>query len=279
MVKIATDDKLSMSAQSLKEHIEKDLMHGFIPLCIIATLGTTGTMAMDPLEEICKVSQEHSIWLHIDAAYAGSALILPEYQYLIKGIEQADSFVFNPHKWLFTNFDCSAYFVKDAEALVRTFAILPEYLKTDSDDQVNNHCDWGIPLGRRFRSLKLWFVLRHYGLRQLQDILRTHIEYAVWIEQAILSNSSFELMAPRSMNLVCFRWTPASVHDVQTLNKLNNELMNKLNQSGQLYLTHTKVNGRFTLRMSIGQLNVTENHIREAWKMIMDTASSIYTNT
>ncbi len=278
VVKISTDGNLSMSPQSLKEHIKRDLDQGYIPLCIIATLGTTGTMAMDPLGEISELSQKHNIWLHIDAAYAGSAFILPEYKYLLKGIDNADSFVFNPHKWLFTNFDCSAYFVKDPEALVRTFAILPEYLKTDSDNHVNNHCDWGIPLGRRFRSLKLWFVIRYYGLTKLQEILRNHIELAKWMEETIDSSNSFELICPRSMNLVCFRWIPVGIESTEQLNELNNELMNALNQSGKLYLTHTKVNGSFALRMSIGQLNVTKHHIKQAYSIIMETASSIKTD-
>ena len=241
----------------------------------MATLGTTSTLAMDAIGAIAEITSERNIWLHIDAAYAGSALILSEYQHLIEGIELADSFVFNPHKWLFTNFDCSAYFVKDPVALKNTFAILPEYLKTSSDGVVNNHCDWGIPLGRRFRSLKLWFVLRYYGLTGLQEILRGHIEMATWIEQQVINHEDFELLTPRSMNLVCFRWHPKDITVEEQLEQLNQSLLQKINESGKLYMTHTRVDGKLTLRMSIGQLNVTQDHVQDSWNTIVSISKTI----
>ena len=241
----------------------------------MATLGTTSTLAMDAIGAIAAITSEHNIWLHIDAAYAGAALILPEYQHLIEGIEIADSFVFNPHKWLFTNFDCSAYFVKDPVALKNTFAILPEYLKTSSDSVVNNHCDWGIPLGRRFRSLKLWFVLRYYGLTGLQEILRGHIEMAAWVEKQVVEHKDFELMTPRSMNLVCFRWHPSAIHDDQQLERFNQSLLQEINQSGELYMTHTRIKEKLTLRMSIGQLKATKEHVQGAWETIVRISNSI----
>ncbi len=275
LVKIPTDDTQAMDANLLLECIENDITNGYHPLCVVAAIGTTGTMAMDPLKEIAEITKKHNIWLHVDAAYAGSALLLPEYQDLINGIEHADSFVFNPHKWLFTNFDCTAYFVKDKDALVNTFAILPEYLKTKTDGMVANHCDWGIPLGRRFRSLKLWFVLRHYGLKGLQEKLRFHIELAKWLEDEIVKSGEFELAVPRSMNLVCFYYKPSNDISIEQQNQLNEKLLNRLNSSGKIYLTHTKVNNVFILRMSIGRTNVELAHIRKAWDLIQEIAMKI----
>ncbi|MBS3776058.1 MAG: aminotransferase class I/II-fold pyridoxal phosphate-dependent enzyme, partial [Bacteroidales bacterium] len=187
LVRVEVDDYYRLRPDKLDEAIERDQEQGRVPLCIIATIGTTGSTAIDPLAEIARIRKKHKLWLHVDAAYAGSTLILPEYQWMIKGVQEADTFVFNPHKWLFTNFDCSAYFVRDKQALVRTFQLVPEYLKTRSDEEVNNYSDWTIPLGRRFRALKLWFVLRYYGLEGLQQKLREHIAMAgdmkQWIEQ------------------------------------------------------------------------------------------------
>ncbi len=277
LVKITTDERLAMDADVLLESIKHDITHGHHPLCVVAAIGTTGTLAMDPLKKIVEICKKYNIWLHVDAAYAGSAFLLPEYQYLTDGLEGADSFVFNPHKWLFTNFDCSAYFVKDKEALVNTFAILPEYLKTKTDGLVANHCDWGIPLGRRFRSLKLWFVLRHYGLKGLQEKLRFHIELTQWLENEIVESSEFELAVPRSMNLVCFYYRPSSLKNksIEAQNSLNEQLLHQLNRSGKIYLTHTKVNDVFVLRISIGQTHVQLSHIRKAWEFIQQTAKLI----
>lgn len=278
VIKIPTNEQLEMRSDLLLKQIESDIKHGLQPLCIVAALGTTGTMAMDPLQAIGRIAEKHNIWLHVDAAYAGAAFLLPEYQGLMKGIEKADSFVFNPHKWLFTNFDCTAYFVKDKQGLLNTFSILPEYLKTASDGLVNNYCDWGIPLGRRFRSLKLWFVMRHYGLQGLQDMLRLHIELAEWLEAEVVKDPAFELVVPRSMNLICFRYVPEGVKDEEQLNTINEELLQKLNAMGKLYLTHTKINGVYTIRMSIGQTNVMQAHVEKAWKSIQEVATVILKN-
>ncbi|MFT4566857.1 MAG: aromatic-L-amino-acid decarboxylase [Saprospiraceae bacterium] len=277
LVKIPTDDKLAMDPALLLEHINQDIANGLLPLCVIAAIGTTGTMAIDPLKKIAEITKNYKIWLHVDAAYAGSAFLLQEYQDLIDGLEDADSLVFNPHKWLFTNFDCTAYFVKDKNALVNTFSILPEYLKTKTDGLVNNHSDWGIPLGRRFRSLKLWFVLRNFGLKGLQEKLRYHIELAEWLEDEVVNDSEFELAVPRSMNLVCFYYKPSVLENstIDEQNKLNERLLNQLNSSGSIYLTHTKVGKYFTLRMSIGQTNVKLSHVISAWELIKETSKEI----
>ncbi|ALM08352.1 amino acid decarboxylase [Sediminicola sp. YIK13] len=278
VIKIPTNDQLEMRSDLLRQQIESDIKQGYQPLCIVAALGTTGTMAMDPLEEIGMLAEKHNIWLHVDAAYAGAAFLLPEHQSLMKGIEKADSFVFNPHKWLFTNYDCTAFFVKDKKGLLNTFSILPEYLKTASDGLVNNYCDWGIPLGRRFRSLKLWFVMRHYGLEGLQKMLRLHIALAEWLEAELKKKPTFEMVVPRSMNLICFRYMPEGVEDQEQLNTINEQLLQSLNASGELYLTHTKIDGKYTLRMSIGQTNVTQTHLENAWKNIQELAHGIVIN-
>jgi len=275
VIKIPTDDILRLRPDLLLQTIQQDIKNGYQPLCIIAAIGTTGTTAIDPLNDIAKIAEEFKIWLHIDAAYAGSVLLLPEYQNFIKGIEKADSFVFNPNKWLFTNFDSSIYFVKNKNALVHTFEILPEYLKTNTDGMVSNHCDWGIPLGRRFRSLKLWFVMRYYGLDELQNKLRYHIELAKWFENKIVKSSDFNLVVPRNINLVCFHFRPQKLSDIKELNRINEEFLHKLNKTGKIYLTHTKVNGIYTLRMVIGQTNVNQNHIEKAWELITNTAMAI----
>jgi len=275
VIKIPTDSKLAMNPDLLLDSINKDITNGYQPLCIVAAIGTTGTMAIDPLNEIADISEKLNIWLHVDAAYAGSALLLPEYQELIMGIEKADSFVFNAHKWLFTNFDCSVYFVKNKKALVNTFEILPEYLKSKTDGIVSNHSDWGVPLGRRFRSLKLWFVMRYYGLEGLQNKLRFHIDLAKWLENKISKSSEFELIVPRSMNLVCFHFKPQKQYSIEELNEINEKLLHNLNATGLIYLTHTKVNGIYTLRMSVGQTNIEQRHIEKSWQLITKKAIEI----
>jgi aromatic-L-amino-acid decarboxylase len=275
LVKIATDVQYRMDSAMLRNAIADDIAAGFTPLCVVAALGTTGCTSVDPLNEIAKVCEEFKLWLHVDAAYAGTALLLPEYRWMINGIEKADSFVFNPHKWMFTNFDCSAYFVKDKESLIRTFEILPEYLKTGNRGLVNDYRDWGIQLGRRFRALKLWFVIRSFGVSQLQEKIREHIRIAHWFEQQVLAHPDFEILAPVTLSLVCFRYKPAGLEGIENLNYLNETLMKELNASGKLFLTHTKLNGQYTLRMSIAGTLTEQRHVEKAWEMIRETAKGL----
>ena len=275
LVKITTDVQYRMNPDMLHKAITDDIAAGFIPLCVVAALGTTGCTSVDPLGEIASVCEEYKIWLHVDAAYAGSALLLPEYRWMIEGIEKADSFVFNPHKWMFTNFDCSAYFVKDKEALIRTFEILPEYLKTGNRGLVNDYRDWGIPLGRRFRALKLWFVIRSFGVTQLQEMIREHIRIARWLEKQTIAEPNFEIMAPVPLSLVCFRYHPSGINDTDNLNHINTELLSKLNTSGRIFLTHTKLNGQYTLRMSIAGTQTTNHHVEKAWELIKETSGKM----
>ncbi len=274
LIKIATDEKLALRPDELKQAITADIASGKKPLCVVATLGTTGTTAVDPLPEIAAICREFNIWLHIDAAFAGTALILPEFRWMSSGLSQADSFVFNPHKWMFTNFDCSAYFVKDEDLLIRTFTILPEYLKTQTHGQVNDYRDWGIALGRRFRALKVWFVIREFGVEGMQKKVRQHIALVQNLTAEIEKHADFELMAPTVFNALFFRFHPASC-DPADLNKLNENLLQELNASGSIYLTHTKIAGEYIIRMVIGQTSVTDEHVQRAWRLIQKTAAEL----
>jgi aromatic-L-amino-acid decarboxylase len=278
LVKVPVDEKNRMDIRKLEKAIKKDIEIGYKPLCVVATLGTTGTTAIDPLDKIADLKEQYGFWLHIDAAFAGTALLLEEYQWMIKGIDKGDTFVFNPHKWLFTNFDCSAYFVKDKKALVNTFQLIPEYLKTKSDSQVNNYSDWTIPLGRRFRALKLWFVLKYYGMNEIRKKLRYHLSMAAEFQKWVEEHQDFEILAPLTMNLVCFRFHPQGVDDEDVLNKKNEELLNRINEKGNIYLTHTKIKEKYTLRMVIAQTNVDKEHIKVAWQEIKDRASELKTS-
>ncbi len=269
---IPTDENFAMDPNALEAAIQKDLAAGLQPACVVACVGTTSSTGLDPLEAIGTLCKQHNIWLHIDAAYAGAAAILPEHRYILDGVEYADSFVFNPHKWLFTNFDCSAYYVRDVETLLRTFRSDPEYLKTVYDPQVVNFRDWGIPLGRRFRALKLWFVLRSYGVKGLQEHIRNHIAWAQELGEWVEASSNFELLAPVPLGLVCLRFHPPSIQDVETLNTLNEALLTKVNQDPRFHLTHTKLRGRYTLRVSIGQLYTTRQHVVDLWNLLQTTA-------
>ncbi len=267
--KIPVDENYALQSEALKKDIESDISNGLKPMAVVATIGTTGSTAIDPLRQIGEICSKNKIWLHVDAALAGTALLLPEYRWMIEGIEYADTFVFNPHKWMFTNFDCSAYFIKDPEALVRTFEILPEYLKTKAEG-VKNFRDWGLQLGRRFRALKLWFVIRHFGVEGLQKKVRFHIDLANSLKQKIEQSPNFELLAPVPLNTICFRYNPPTIDANEELNQLNEELLHRLNSIGKLYMTHTKLDGKYTLRLVTGQTNVQERHVNQAWNLIQE---------
>jgi len=269
--KIPVDENFALIPSKLREAIITDLKNGVVPACVVAALGTTGSTAVDPLDEIGDICEEYDIWYHIDAAFSGTALLLPEKRWMSKGVEKADTFVFNPHKWMFTNFDCSAFYVKDPEALVRTFEILPEYLKTKEGSQVNNYRDWGIQLGRRFRALKLWFVIRQFGVEGLQQKIRKHIKMTEQLVKKIDQSIDFDRLAPVPVNTICFRYHPQDVKE-EELNSLNKQLLHQLQDSGFVYLTHTKLNGQFAIRIVIGQTNVEERHVQEVWDFIQEKA-------
>jgi len=275
LVKVECDENLAIMPESLLKCIQDDIRSGYIPLCVVAALGTTGTLAIDPLQPLADICKEYDLWLHVDAAFAGTALVLAEQRWMIKGIKQVDSFVFNPHKWMFTNFDCSAYFVKDTEALVWAFEILPEYLKTGTRGTVKDYRDWGVQLGRRFRALKLWFVIRDYGVEGIRRKVQDHINWARELGEQIKAEPDFELLDPQHLSLVCFRYHPDAVKSSDAVNKANMDFMQKLNESGRIYLTHTRVSGLVTLRMVIAQTHVTRDHVQDAWKLIRKTAKEL----
>ena len=266
---IEVDRNFAMDPIKLREAINNDINKGKTPAFVCATIGTTSSTAIDPLKEIGKICDEFGIWLHVDAAMAGSTSICPEYQFINDGIEYADSYCFNPHKFLLTNFDCSCLYISDKEALIKSLTINPEYLKTEvSDlDTVFDYRDWQVPLGRRFRALKLWSVIRYYGISGIQSHIRGHIKAAKILSDLIMHDNRFEIMAPTVLNLVCFRYKASD--------QFNTLLLNKLNKSGALYLVHTKLNNKYTIRFSIGQTNTTEEHVVNAWKFILKTTEGM----
>ena len=272
--KIDTDNNLSIDLKKLENQIIKDIESNYIPLAIISTYGTTGTVAFDSINEIALIAKKYKIWHHIDAAYAGSALFLDEYKKDINNIKYADSFLFNPHKWMLTNFDCSLYYVKDEEKLIKTLEIHPEYLKTSSKN-IKNYKDWSIQLGRRFRALKLWFVIRSYGINGIKKYLRNHINLAKYLKDIILNDENFELTTKQNMNMINFRFNPKKSKNNSEINKLNIRLIDKLNKTGKIYLSHTMINNIYSIRMPIGSTTVGIENIKSSWKLIKKTSQDI----
>ena len=266
---IDVDDTFAMSSDALARQIAEDRQAGRLPCFVCATAGTTSSNALDPLPEIGRICRKEGIWLHVDGAMSGTAALCPEYRYIHDGMELADSYCFNPHKWMFTNFDCDCFYVADREILIQTLSILPEYLRNKATDQgaVFDYRDWHVPLGRRFRALKLWFVLRYYGVNGLQHHIRRHVELAQRFAGWVKRSEDFELMAPAPLNLICFRHKNG--------NSFNQNLLDTLNQSGTLFLTHTILNDKFVLRICIGQTNTGERHVLQAWQTIVETAEGL----
>jgi aromatic-L-amino-acid decarboxylase len=267
---IDADAAFAMKPAGLEEAIVRDQKAGLTPAAVVATLGTTSSTAVDPLRPVGEICARHGVWLHVDAAYAGTAAVCPENRWILDGAEYMDSFVFNPHKWMLTNFDCSAYFVKDPGLLIRTFEIHPEYLKTGVDPYVKNFRDWGIPLGRRFRALKLWFVIRSYGVEGLAALVREHQRLARLLKGWVEADPRFEVLAPVPFGLVCFRWNDG--RSEEELTAFNRELMNRLNASGRVGLSHAVLGGKFCLRLVIGSRLTEEAHVRRAWDLIRKIA-------
>jgi aromatic-L-amino-acid decarboxylase len=259
---IPVDGNFAMRADALAEQVAADIKAGFVPCFVCATVGTTSSCAVDPVREIARVCGERKLWLHVDAAMSGTAALCPEFRSIHDGVEFADSYTFNPHKWMFTTFDCNCFYVADRKHLIQTLSILPEYLRNQATESgaVIDYRDWHIQLGRRFRSLKLWFVIRHYGVEGLQHHIREHVRLAQDFASWVRGDARFELAAPATLNLVCFR--------LRSGDRDSQLLMDRLNTSGDLYLTHTKLDGRFTLRMCIGQTNTEARHVERAWERI-----------
>jgi aromatic-L-amino-acid decarboxylase len=266
---INVDDNLAMRPDLLSAQIEADRQAGRTPFFATATVGTTSSNAIDPLPEIGRICSGNNMWLHVDAAMAGTAALCPEFRWIQKGLELADSYCFNPHKWMFTNFDCDCFFIADRNILIQTLSILPEYLRNQASESgaVIDYRDWHIPLGRRFRALKLWFVIRHYGVQGLQAHIRRHVELARLFADRVQSDERFELAVTPPLTLVCFRHRGGD--------EVNRQLMKRLNASGDIYLTHTSLQDRITLRLSIGQTSTELRHIENAWRRIQEEAEAL----
>ncbi len=266
---IEVDQNFAMRPDALARQIESDLKAGLVPCFVCATVGTTSSNAIDPVPEIAAICREHNIWLHVDAAMSGTAALCPEFRFIHDGVELADSYCFNPHKWMFTSFDCSCFYVADRKHLIQTLTILPEYLRNQATESgaVIDYRDWHIQLGRRFRSLKLWFVIRHYGIEGLQHHVREHVRLAQSFAEWLRGDSRFELAAPAPLNLVCFR--------LRGGDEVNQLLMEQLNRSGNLFLTHTKLDGKFTLRFCVGQTHTEKRHVEQAWQRIQQETANL----
>ncbi|HVE58071.1 MAG TPA: pyridoxal-dependent decarboxylase [Pyrinomonadaceae bacterium] len=269
LVKIPTNERFEMDTEKLREAIADDLAAGHLPLCVIPTVGTTSSSSVDNVERVADICERNDIFLHVDTAYAGSAAIVPEFQHYFKGLERADSIVTNPHKWLFTPFDLSVLYVKDLDLLKRTFSLVAEYLKVT--ETVTNQMDYGIQLGRRFRSLKLWFVMRYFGQEGLIERIREHCRLARLFAGWVDDSEDFEMLAPVPFALCCFRACPQGVDD---LDALNENIMNEINASGEAYLSHTKLDGKFTLRLSVGSIRVEERHLRKVWDLLNEKVNA-----
>src|SRR6185436_10761504 len=265
--KIPTDSEFRMDPKALAAAIEEDKRNGYLPFCIVATVGTTSTTSIDPLREIIPIGEEHAMWLHVDAAYAGSAAIVPEFRHILDGCERADSIVTNPHKWLFTPFDLSVLYCRHMDLLKRAFSLVPEYLRTPEQEKVRSGSDYGIQLGRRFRALKLWMVIRYFGHEGLAARIREHCRvarlFASWVDES----PDWELLAPVPLALVCFRAKPGDVAP-EKLDELNEAIMHRVNASGRALLSHTRLNDKLTLRLSVGNIRTTEQHVRQVWQLL-----------
>ncbi len=264
LVKIGVDSSFQMDVHALEAAIERDIAEGMRPFCVSATIGTTSTTSIDPIPQIADVCQKHKLWLHVDAAYAGAAAILPEMRFILEGCERADSFVMNPHKWLFTPIDFSAFYCRRPDVLKKAFSLTPEYLQTGQGTGVTNYMDYGIQLGRRFRAIKFWMVVRYFGVEGLQNRIREHIRlarlFAGWVE----ADTRFEVVAPAPFSVVCFR--------LKADDAANQALMDRVNASGKIFISHTRLNDRFTIRFAVGNLRTTERHVRLAWDTIRESA-------
>jgi aromatic-L-amino-acid decarboxylase len=280
MRKIPTDQDFRMDSRALAAAIKEDKQAGFIPICIVATVGTTSTSSIDPIREIVPIGEDHEMWLHVDAAYAGSAAVVPELRYILDGCERADSLVVNPHKWLFTPFDLSVLYTRHMDLLGRAFSLVPEYLKTPEQAKVRSGSDYGIQLGRRFRALKLWMVIRYFGHEGLAARIREHCRlaqvFASWVE----ASPDWELMAPTPLALVCFRACPSVAGEAKNirakrLDALNEAIMHGVNATGKALFSHTKLNDKLTLRLSIGNIRTTEKHVRQVWELLNEELKKI----
>ena len=265
--KIPVDDQFRMRPDLLEKTIEADLAAGKRPCCIVASVGSTAVSAIDPVPAIAAVAERFGIWLHVDAAYAGAAAILPEMRHVLDGVERAHSLVINPHKWLFVSVDCSVLYTRYPDVLRRASSLTAEYLRTSEDDRVVNYMDYGIQLGRRFRALKLWYVFRHYGREGISKMLRSGLALAKLVQSLVESSDEFELCAPVNFSLVCFRH--------RSDNAFNEQLLASVNATGKAFLSHAVLNGKYVLRFAIGNFMTEESDVRETWDLIRAAARQL----
>ncbi len=273
--KIPTDEAFRMDVKALERAIEEDRAAGWRPFCVVATVGTTSTTSIDPVAEIARVCERSRLWLHVDAAYAGAAAIVPEFRHVLEGCERADSLVVNPHKWLFTPIDLSAFYCRRMDVLRRAFSLVPEYLRTE-EDEVRNFMDYGPQLGRRFRALKLWMVIRYFGREGLAARIREHIRlaqhFAAWVD----ADPDFERLAPTPLSTVCFRARPRGwALSEAELDRFNEALLEAVNVTGECFLSHTRVRGQLALRLAIGNVRTSERHVRRAWELLRAHAARL----
>ncbi len=275
LVKIPADEQFRLRPDALRAAMADDVARGDTPMAVVPCVGTTGMTSIDPVTDVVRIAREFDCWVHVDAAYGGVVALVPEMRYLMDGVDEADSFVVNPHKWLFTPMDCSALYTRHPAALQRAFALLPEYLVTRTQDETVNLMDYGLQLGRRFRSLKLWMVMRAYGAEGLAARIRHHCELAREFAGMVhFDGAPWELTAPITMSLVCFRYAPASL-DETAIARMNAEIMERVNASGQVYLSHTTFGGRYTLRLAIGNIRTDREHITLAWSALRRAAAQV----
>jgi aromatic-L-amino-acid decarboxylase len=273
--KIPSDDEFRMRPDALSAAIAEDRANGWNALAVVATVGTTSSTSIDPVPQIAALCRRESIWLHVDAAYAGVAAMVPGYEWILRGAEQADSLVVNPHKWLFTPFDLSILYCRDMNLVRAAFALTPEYLKTVETAPVRNLMDTGIQLGRRFRALKLWMVLRHFGADGLRARLAEHMRLARLFASWIDSSGDFERLAPVPFSVVCFRATPPAAPGATDVDAFNERLLESVNATGEIFISHTRLDGRYTLRLAIGNLHTTQAHVARAWTLLHEHASRL----
>lgn len=258
--KVPVDPEFRMRPDALAAMVEEDVAAGRRPCCVVATVGTTSTTSIDPVPQIAAIAAKHDMWLHVDAAYAGAAAIIPEYRHILEGAEHAHSLVVNAHKWLLTPIDLSAFYTRRPDILRRAFSLVPEYLHPQKDPRAHDLMDYGVPLGHRFRALKLWFVLRYFGLERIQEILRGHIELARKFATLVDADPRFERVAPVPLSVVCFRY--------RGTDEENKAMLESVNATGRVFLSHTVLNGRAAVRMAIGNLATTWSDVQEAWELM-----------
>jgi aromatic-L-amino-acid decarboxylase len=258
--KIPVDAEFRMRPDALAAAIDLDLRAGLRPCCVSATVGTTSTTSVDPVPAIAEICRRHNLWLHVDAAYAGSAMVAPEFHWALAGCEHADSFVTNPHKWLMTPVDCSVFYTARPEVLREAFSLIPEYLRTNDDSRAVNLMDYGVPLGRRFRALKLWFVMRSFGREGLANVIRAHVRLAQELARKIDADERFERVAPVNFSVVNFRYKGSDDE--------NRAILDRVNASGEVFLSGTVLNGRFTIHLAVGNRATQERHVKRAWELV-----------